>query len=207
MEWLKKHWSTLVTLGCILISALISAWQQAAGAVSANLYIPRLQGSWNYIPLVLLIIAGIVWLVDGRKVGNQLQIPAPQPPEIVAGIPTLSSLLGQAPNIAFDAKRFFALAYYSPITAETEKNIKIIAQQNSPNDKEAFYTRFIGIGLIAYQHDLTWLMIYGSQLAALGELNSRGLIPIADLKNITTKQLVRSQRFIPTIHLTNGLLS
>ena len=105
-----------------------------------------------------------------------------QPPEITAGIPSLSALLGQKTNIAFDAKQFFALAHYSPITAEAEKNIKIIAQQNSPNDKEAFYARFIGIGLVAYQHDITWYTIYGSQLAALAELNSRGLIPIADLK-------------------------
>jgi hypothetical protein len=109
-------------------------------------------------------------------------IPASQASGVVPGIPTLSALLGQNPSLDFDAKKFFALAYYSPVTAEVEKNIKIIAQQNSPNDREAFYARFIGVGLIAYQHDMTWFTIFGSQLRALEEMNSRGLIPVTDLK-------------------------
>jgi hypothetical protein len=99
-------------------------------------------------------------------------------------------LLGQNPNITFDAKKFFALAHYSPITAEVEKNIKIIAPQNSPNDKEAFYARFIGVGLVAYQHDVSWFTVFGSQLAALAELNSRGLIPVADLRKHYEKAVV-----------------
>jgi hypothetical protein len=183
MEWLKKHWSTTVTLGCLVIAALVEAWQQAATSVPVGIHIPRLQGIWNYVPLTLFIIAGAVWLISRRSKSPQLQVQASQPSTAIpVGIPTLSGLTGQNPNITFDAKQFFALAHYSPITAEVEKNIKIIAQQSSPNDKEAFYARFIGVGLVAYQHDVTWYTIYGSQLAALVELNSRGLIPIADLK-------------------------
>lgn len=98
------------------------------------------------------------------------------------GVPTLSSLLGQNPQITFDPKKFFAVAHYSPVTAEIEKNFRIVAEQNYPNDKESFYARFVGIGVVAYQHDVTWFTIYGSQMEALNELNSRGLIPIADLK-------------------------
>jgi hypothetical protein len=183
MEWLKKHWSTTVTLGCVVIAALVEAWQQAATSVPVGIHIPRLQGSWNYVPLILLITAGVVWLISRTRKTNQLQLQTSQPPAAIpAGIPTLSALLGQNPDITFNAKQFFALAHYSPITAEIEKNIKIIAQQNSPHDKEAFYARFIGVGLVAYQHDMAWFTIYGSQLAALAELNSRGLIPVADLK-------------------------
>ena len=188
MEWFKKHWSTAVTLGCIVIAALIEAWQQAAASASAS--IPRLQGVWNYVPLLLLITAGTVWLATRRNKADRSQIQVSQAPEITAGIPTLSALTGQRPNITFDTKQFFALAHYSPITAEVEKNIKIAAQQNSPNDKEAFYARFIGVGLVAYQHDVTWFTIYGSQLEALAELNSRGLIPIADLKKYYDKAVI-----------------
>lgn len=90
----------------------------------------------------------------------------------------------------FNAKRFFATAYYSPITAEVEKNIKTAAEQNSPNDKEAFYARFIGVGLVAYQHDSTWYTIYGSQLTAMAEMNFRGLIPIADVRKHYDKAVV-----------------
>ncbi|MGA9672949.1 MAG: hypothetical protein WBQ94_27275 [Terracidiphilus sp.] len=179
MDWFKKQWSTVVTLGCIIIAALIEAWQQAAGSVSANIPLPRLQGDWHYVPLILLAVAGVVWLLGRGKKPPQLQL---QTSGVTPGIPTLSALLGQNPNVEFNARQFFALAHYSPITAEVEKNIKIIAQQNSPNEKEAFYARFIGVGAVAYQHDVTWFTIFGSQLTALTELNSRGLIPIADLK-------------------------
>jgi hypothetical protein len=147
--------------------------------VPSNVPLPRLQGVWHYVPLILLIVAGVVWLIGRRKHTPQLQL---QTSGVIPGIPTLSALLGQNPNVEFNAKQYFALAYYSPITAEIEKNIKIIAQQYSPNDKEAFYARLVGIGAIAYQHDITWFTIYGSQLMALTELNSRGLIPVTDLK-------------------------
>jgi hypothetical protein len=179
VEWIQKHWSNAVTLGCILIAALIEAWQQAAGSVAPSASLPRLQGGWHYIPLILLIVAGAVWLIGRRRNTPQLQL---QTSGVMPGIPTLSALLGQNPDVQFNTKQFFALAHYSPITAEVEKNVKIIAQQYSPNDKEAFYARFIGVGAVAYQHDVTWFTIYGSQLTALAELNSRGLIPVDDLK-------------------------
>src|SRR5882762_4036691 len=98
MEWLQKHWSNVVTLGCIVIAALIEAWQQAAANASASIHIPRLQGVWNYVPLLLLVTAGIVWLATRRNEANQSQIQVSQPPEVTAGIPTLSSLLGQKPR-------------------------------------------------------------------------------------------------------------
>jgi hypothetical protein len=37
---------------------------------------------------------------------------------------------------------------------------------------------------------VTWYTIYGSQLEALAELNSRGLIPVADLKKHYDKAVV-----------------
>jgi len=104
MESLQKQWSTIVTFGCIVIAALIEAWQQAAASASAH--IPRLQGFWNYIPLFLLITAGIVWLATRRNKPDRSQIQVSQPTEITAGIPTLSALLGQKTNVTFDAKQF-----------------------------------------------------------------------------------------------------
>lgn len=184
MEWFKKHWSSVVTVGCVAIAAFIQAWQEAATNVPASVNIPRLQGAWHYVPLLLLISAGVVWLIARPKKASQpqTQVQTTQAPGLPAGIPALSSLLGQEPNITFNPKQFFALAHYSPVTAETEKNIQIVANRYYPNDKESFYVRFIGVGLMSYHYDVTWLIIYGSQIAALGELNTRGLIPIADLK-------------------------
>ena len=180
MESIQKHWSNIVTIGYVVVVAFVEAWQQAAASASPNVSIPRLEGSWNYLPLLLLVAAGISWLVGRRRKANTSQRPVPQPPETSDDIPALSVLLGQTANITFDPKQFFAMAHHSPITAEAEKNMRTVAQRNFPNEKEGFYSRFIGVGLVAHHYDLTWFVIYGSQLAALAELNSRGLIPVPD---------------------------
>jgi hypothetical protein len=135
------------------------------------------------ISVVLMLIATVLITKSYFATQSGLQAMSPaQAPETIPGIPTLSALLGQNPSVEFNAKQFFALAHYSPITAEIEKNVRIIAQQYSPNDKEAFYARLIGVGAVAYQHDVTWFTIYGSQLLAMEETNSRGIVPVADLK-------------------------
>jgi hypothetical protein len=84
--------------------------------------------------------------------------------------PSLSSLNGQTPEIKFDAKEFFRTAYFSPVTAEMEQNVKMIAHQYD-QDPEVFYSRFIGVGAVAVHHDLTWAIIYKSQIDLLSELN------------------------------------
>jgi hypothetical protein len=190
---LKNNWSTIVTFGCIVVAAFVEAWQEATSSLPAQSKIPRLEGGWHYVPLFLLIAAGIVWLFGHRKpvvtASPQSQAIQPSGP-VIPGIPTLSALLGQNPQITFDAKTFFAHAYYSPVTAEFETNIKTIARQYSPNDTESFYARFIGIGAVAYQHDVTWFTIYKSQMSALVELNARGMIPLADVKKHYDKAVI-----------------
>ena len=144
--------------------------------------IPQISQWMVWAIIVFVSVVAFVLVAKSNKQTQQSSTSIQVPVTIEPGIPTLSALLGQNPQIKFDAKRLFALAHYSPVTAEIEKNIRIIAQQNAPNDKEAFYARFIGVGVVAYQHDVSWFTIYGSQLEALAELNSRGLIPVADLK-------------------------
>jgi hypothetical protein len=143
------------------------------------------------VGIVLMLIATA--LITKSYFSGQSEhsaISSPQASGRIPGIPTLSALLGQSPSVDFNVKKFFALAHYSPVTAEIEKNIKIVAQQNFPKDREAFYARFIGVGVVAYQHDQTWLMIFGSQLKAMAEMGSRGLIPLADLKKHYDKAVV-----------------
>ncbi|HEY0307750.1 MAG TPA: hypothetical protein VGB94_06280 [Acidobacteriaceae bacterium] len=135
---------------------------------------------------ILLILLATVWIAKSyfsNEPDKQLAVMPEQNQGIVPGIPTLSSLLGQNPDVTFDAKKFFTMAYYSPITAEFEKNMRTVAQQQFPNDKEGFYARLIGVGIATFHYEQTWLLIFGSQLKAMDEMNSRGLIPIADLKN------------------------
>jgi hypothetical protein len=143
------------------------------------------------IGILLMLIATVLITKSHFSIRSEKQLMiSEQNQGVVPGIPTLSSLLGQSPNITFDAKKFFAQAYYSPITAEFEKNMKIIAQQQFPDDKEGFYARFIGVGLAAVHYEQTWVLIFGSQLKAMEEMNFRGLITITDLKKHYDKAVI-----------------
>jgi hypothetical protein len=130
---------------------------------------------------VVLVLTGALLNLIPKRTESKLS-PVPQlnePRGLEPGIPTLSSLLGQPSTITFDPKVFFAKGHYSPLTAEVEQNIKVVAAQNYPADKEGFYARFIGIGLVACIHDETWYTIFGSQLRALHGLNANGNVPIS----------------------------
>lgn len=131
------------------------------------------------------LLLGIARWHDQQKATTTSQAPpssSQASAQIVAGIPHVSSLTGRTPDITFDPRVFFAQAHFSTLTAEVENNIKIVAQQYYPNDKEAFYARLIGVGMVTFQHDQIWLVIFGSQLKALYELSSRGVIPLSDLE-------------------------
>lgn len=67
MEWIKREWGNVITIGCLVVAALIEATQQALSSspkVAAKL--PPLDGVWHYVPLVLLILAGVSWLLRPR---------------------------------------------------------------------------------------------------------------------------------------------
>jgi len=103
-------------------------------------------------------------------------------------IPAASTIIPGVVGPTFDAKTYFKNAYYSPVTAEAEKNIRLIAEKNEPADHEGFYTRFIGVGVVSYLHEYTWLTIFGSQLRMVLDMNGRnGWMPLADSKNYYDK--------------------
>src|SRR5437763_14414700 len=124
--------------------------------------------------IVFVSVVAFVLVAKSNKQTQQSSASIQVPVTIEPGIPTLSALLGQNPQIKFDAKRFFALAHYSPVTAEIEKNIRIIAQQNAPNDKEAYYPRFIGVAVVAYPHDVSWFTIYGQSTGSISRVEFSG---------------------------------
>lgn len=74
MDILNRYWSNVVTIACISISAFVQAWQQATKDLPTNVHLPRLEHGWNYIPLVLLIVAGVVWLIS-RIASSDKQAP------------------------------------------------------------------------------------------------------------------------------------
>lgn len=67
------------------------------------------------------------------------------------------------PPVTFDASEYFKAAYQSQLTADSEKRVRAAAILNKGTfTPEEFYAKFIGIGLIAYNHDITWAYIWKS---------------------------------------------
>jgi hypothetical protein len=89
------------------------------------------------------------------------------------------------PPVDFDAAHYFKLAYHSLLTADVEKRIKIAASQAKAHyTMEEFYSKFIGVGLVSYFHDITWAYIWKSQFLMLAELNRQGgMMPISVAKS------------------------
>jgi hypothetical protein len=201
MGWFKREWSNVLTVGCIVVAAIVEAWQQAlAGSPKVAEVLPSLSNSWHYVPLGLLIIAGMSWLIghsgrashSGQQQGTALQA--------ALGI-------SMQPPVDFNAAQFFRLAYHSDWTADVEKRIRIAAHQNQPNVCEDFYAKFIGVGMVAYYHDIVWAYIFKSQITMLMELNRRGgLMPLADMiqRCTTITQRLNTPRCMHIIHSTSG---
>lgn len=184
-DHLTRHWSNAVTLGCVVIAGVFEALQQAILKLPTSTGAVRLSGGWNFIPFILLVIGGIFWVLGkyGTAEAASIVLDSGQSPTaIVPGIPSISNLLGQSPLINFDAKEYFKRAYYSPVTAEVENNIKVIAHKENPKNVEDFYARFIGVGLVAFLHELPWAIMFKSQYLLLAELNKGAILPISQVK-------------------------
>ena len=142
--------------------------------------IPNIPGWMVSSILLCLSLAVFVWLAKSAK----RSAPSQQPAALQSsGIPTLSGILMQEAKITFDVRQWFRGAYYSPVTAEVEKNIKIVSAQSQPNDREGFLARFIGVGLVSYLHDMTWAYMFRSQAVMLTDMNNKGgFLPVAEAK-------------------------
>jgi hypothetical protein len=160
---IKGHykWALLV----VLFAPLMDAIQHLLGLI------PHLPNWAMWTVLSLVSAVAFIWLAKSQKGSGQNAL-------LQSGSASLLVSVAK-----FDAAKYFLLAYQSPLTQESEANIRTAAAENQPNDKEGFYAKFIGIGLIAYTYDLIWYSIYKSQLRALLELNRKnGLMPLAEIR-------------------------
>lgn len=150
-----------------------------AGTVvrGALVVLTHLNSVW-VTPLWLFVAAGVTFAMSRIKFSRKTG----QPPSTVQT--SAPGILPASPQpVNFDAVTFFRQAYTSALTGEAEKNFRLAAQQNQPNDREGFLLKIMGIGLVAWVHDLTWSSIFKSQLLMLLELNKRnGLLPLVDAK-------------------------
>lgn len=67
-----------------------------------------------------------------------------------------------------------------PFLDEIEAHFqRLAAHHKSAKEREEFLVKALSGGAVSYLHDMTWAAIFGSQLDALNELNTRGAM-IAD---------------------------
>jgi hypothetical protein len=122
--------------------------------------------------IILIFLAGRTAKAGGQQLQNAPTGKGPNPPIAVN------------PGQPFDAAEFFRHAYYSPaLQNESEARMRNAAIQNQPNDREGFYLKFISVGLLMYNYDTIWFLIYGSQLEALLDINRHnGILPLAQIR-------------------------
>jgi hypothetical protein len=171
MNWLKRQYDDIK--GNLKFAILGILWAVLFTAVRHLLrLIPGIPTWVVWGILFLLSAAGFVWVAKAQKPSGQGSLSQTKGPV---------SLLTTPAN--FNAANYFRLAYHSPLTEEAENNIRKVAADYQPNDREGFYAKLIGVGLIAYVYDLIWFGIFRSQLLALLELNRRnGMLPLAEIR-------------------------
>lgn len=166
-SWLKRQWEDVK--GNAKWAIAIVLWGLVTQIGQYVLHHAAKLPTWEvWIILGVLSLIAFVWLTKQTKAssGQQMSDVRPQ------SIPSLSTTAA-----TFDPKKFFAVAYISPLTDEAENNIRAVGMtyyQNA-NDREAFYTKFIGVGLQAYVYDHLWWLLFKSQILLLRELNHKVL--------------------------------
>jgi len=181
MGWFRNQYSELRSH---------AKWElvRLVGAAMFALAYPVLQGlrhlAWDWWVLSGLFVASFVLLMFIGRKGRPSQLNAtPGQASTAPFFPAVSTLVPGVPAPTFDVNAYFKHAYYSPLTAESEKNITVIAKQNQPDDPAGFMAKFIGVGLVAYLHDVTWFTIFKSQFLMLLDINAKnGFLSLTDAK-------------------------
>jgi len=186
MNWLRRQYDDIK--GHAKWAMLCGLWWVITTGIKKLLFlIPNIPNGlvWSILVALSLITFWLVAKWDPlTKKRPELLSQAGDRTEILnPGMPTLSALTGKTTALDnLTSEKLFGNAYFSPLTAEVEKNIRVLAEKISPNDKEKFYLRFIGVGVASYMHDMTWWTILKTQLLFLIDLNTKGVVPIAESK-------------------------
>lgn len=179
IQSLQRHWSSIVTIGCIIAAGIVEALQQAvSGAPSVSARIPWLSlgGAWHYVPLTLLCIAGIVWLVGRRGRRTDAQLVS------TGGITNQIATQVQA-TVVVDVEAYLRLSYRSALQETVENNLRAsFAAKYGLSEREDKLYKAMATGLMSYQYEITWMTIYRSQVLLLTELNQKGFLGLDKFK-------------------------
>lgn len=186
IEKLDAHWDKTLTVILLILTGFVEAFSQAvtgSTAVACAVPTPLASPKMHYVPLLLLIAAGAVWLVGRlthKKIPDQKQLQAETTQALA--LPQAGVLTAELPTFKFDD--YFRVGHASQLTEQTMRDFKTLVAQQHPNDREDALARFIGMGYWGYTHEITWVHIYRSQILALTELNAKaGFLPLASIRS------------------------
>ncbi len=163
---IERSWSNIVTVSCILIAAAVEAAQQALSSapnVKAALPDFAISPKVNYVPLALLIIAGIVWIAAHRR--SHVRAPS-----------NAGQSSSPPPNQFLNVDDFYR-TYDNVFLREVETLVRQQSDQykGSDTDRERFLVRFAASTLGVALFEWIWWQIFGSQLRMLQIMNSKPL--------------------------------
>lgn len=130
---IKSSWSNVITVSALVIVAVIETLQQAlsqAPAVTAKLPNWTVSPNWNYVPLLLLIVAGVFWVIDHFPRRQPAHVTMPIAPE--KNVAPSGSTHTAPPNLIGPlppAKRVFVDLTPQELTAAFETHIAVQASR------------------------------------------------------------------------------
>jgi hypothetical protein len=175
MEKWHEAWDKKLTVILIVLAALFEAADQGLKSSSrlAATAPNFVEGTlWHIAPLLLLIFAGVVWLI-----GSFL----PKEDSVISQTQNVSAQLAAsaitpAATSPIDVDEFFRTNYSGQLQVETERNIRGMIQSRPQNEREEFAIRFIATGIVSFVYERVWWTIFKSQVLALQDLNRKAKI-------------------------------
>src|ERR1700730_2432304 len=160
-----RNWSNIVTVSCLIAASIVLAVNQAlSGAPNIRPYLPAfiISPNVNYVPLALLVIAGIVWLLGHLhriRVTEQATARQSQPSGANAA---------QFANVDE-----FYRTYDNQLLREAEQVFRTAVQNYRPEDREGILIRICSTIFWIGSFENNYCATFGSQLKALHDLNER----------------------------------
>ena len=191
-----KHWSNIVTVIFLVSVALSEAINQfVSGTPNVQPHAPAVveNPKINYLPLVLLILAGVVWLGGHAIAWVTDRWLSPNTNVVVDATQTANQ--GAANPAQYRNVDEFYATYDNVILRETEANIRVQSDQYAPGaERERYLIRYFATVVLLGVFELVWAQIYASQLRALHQLTGRALT-LAQLREYYDEGVAASPHF------------
>jgi hypothetical protein len=165
------EWMTLAKFvaDCVVAAA---SWKLVKKIMS---YFPHISPDWASI-IAWVVAASVLFLIihwHERKSVSQSQGPKGQNVTVSTLSTTASPL---------DVNNVLAKAYNSSLQTDVETNLRNMANNLPPEERDTVMLRFYAVGALSYGYDTIWWTIFRSQILALEGLNKK-VLRMEDLKD------------------------